>query len=42
MQTKLIVDPISTCSSPEPKMNASGTTTCRFTKCEITPVDVET
>lgn len=42
MQTKLIVDPISTCSSPEPNMNASGTTTCRFTKCEITPVDVET
>lgn len=42
MQTKLIVDPISTCNSPEPRMNASGTTTCRFTKCDITPVDVET
>lgn len=23
-------------------MNASGTTTCKFTKCEITPVAVET
>lgn len=42
MQTKLIVDPISTCSSPDPSMNASGTTTCRLTKCEIMPVDVET
>lgn len=42
MQTKLIVDPISTCNSPEPRMNASGTTTWRFTKCDITPVDVET
>lgn len=42
MQTKLIVDPMSTWSSPEPKMNASGTTTCKFTKCEITPVAVET
>lgn len=27
MQTKLIVEPMSTCSSPEPRMNASGTTT---------------
>lgn len=42
MQTKLIVDPISTCNSPEPKINASGTTTCKFTKCEIAPVDVAT
>lgn len=42
MQTKLIVDPISTCNSPEPRINASGTTTCRLTKCDITPVDVET
>lgn len=42
IQTKLIVDPISTCNSPEPRMNASGTTTCRLTKCDITPVDVET
>lgn len=42
MQTRLIVDPISTCNSPEPNMNASGTTTCRFTKCDIIPVDVET
>lgn len=27
MQTRLIVEPMSTCSSPEPSMNASGTTT---------------
>lgn len=42
MQTKLIVDPMSTCSSPEPRIKASGTTTWRLTKCDITPVDVET
>lgn len=42
MQTRLIVDPISTCNSPEPNMKASGTTTCRFTKCDIIPVAVET
>lgn len=42
MHTKLIADPISTWSSPEPKMKASGTTTWRFTKCDITPVDVDT
>lgn len=42
MHTKFIADPISTWSSPEPKMNASGTTTWRFTKCDITPVDVDT
>jgi hypothetical protein len=42
IHTKLMADPMSTCSSPEPRMKASGTTTCRFTKCEITPVDVET
>lgn len=41
MQTKLIADPMSTCNSPEPSMKASGTTTCRFTKCDITPVGVE-
>lgn len=42
MQTRLIVDPISTCNSPEPNINASGTTTCRLTKCDIIPVAVET
>lgn len=42
MHTKLIADPISTWSSPDPRMKASGTTTWRFTKCEITPVDVDT
>lgn len=42
MQTKFIVDPISTCNSPDPSMNASGTTTWRFTKCDITPVGVDT
>lgn len=42
MHTRLIVDPISTCNSPEPKINASGTTTCKFTKCDIAPVDVAT
>lgn len=42
MHTKLIADPISTWSSPEPRMKASGTTTWRFTKCDMTPVDVDT
>lgn len=42
MHTKLIVDPMSTCNSPEPSIKASGTTTCKFTKWDITPVDVET
>lgn len=42
MQTKLMVEPMSTCSSPEPRMKASGTTTCRLTKCDMTPVDVDT
>lgn len=42
MHTKFIADPISTWSSPLPKMKASGTTTWRFTKCDTTPVDVET
>lgn len=42
IQTKLIADPMSTCSSPEPSMNASGTTTCKFTKCDIAPVEVAT
>lgn len=41
MQTKLIADPMSTCNSPEPKINASGTTTCKFTKCDIIPVAVD-
>lgn len=37
-----MLEPISTCNSLDPKMNASGTTTCRLTKCDITPVAVET
>lgn len=41
IQTKLMAEPMSTCSSPEPKINASGTTTCRFTKCDMMPVAVD-
>lgn len=37
-----MAEPISTCNSPDPKIKASGTTTWRFTKCAIVPVDVET
>lgn len=42
MHTRFIADPISTWSSPLPSINASGTTTWTFTKCEMTPVDVDT
>ena len=42
IHTRFIAEPISTWSSPLPRMNASGTTTCAFTKWDITPVDVDT
>lgn len=38
----MITEPISTCNSLDPRIKASGTTTCRLTKCAIMPVDVDT
>lgn len=40
IQTKLRIDPISTCNSPDPKMNASGTITSSVADCEETPDSV--
>lgn len=42
MHTKFNIDPMSTCNSPEPNMNASGIRTIRFSEIEATPVDVAT